>query len=201
MIGRLTGVLLEKRPPQLLLDVRGVGYEIEAPMSTFYVLPELGESFTLHTHLHVREDAQLLFGFASEAERGLFRALIKVNGVGAKVALAILSGISVDDFALSVDSADISALTRVPGIGKKTAERLVVEMRDKLDGLLLDSASGTGGSVGTGGALGDATAHATEALIALGYKSSDAVKMVKSAALEAGTTEQIIRAALRSTHR
>ena len=200
MIGRLKGVLLEKRPPQLLLDVHGVGYEIEAPMSTFYVLPELGQNLSLHTHLHVREDAQLLFGFASEAERSLFRALIKVNGVGAKVALAILSGISVDDFALSVDSADISALTRVPGIGKKTAERLVVEMRDKLDALPLGGASGTGGGR-SGGTLGDAASQATEALIALGYKSSDAAKMVKSAALEAETTEQIIRVALRSTHR
>jgi len=200
MIGRLTGILLEKRPPQLLLDVRGVGYEIEAPMSTFYVLPELGQNLSLHTHLHVREDAQLLFGFASEAERSLFRALIKVNGVGAKVALAILSGISVDDFALSIDNADISALTRVPGIGKKTAERLVVEMRDKLDALPLGGASATGGGR-SGGTLGDAASQATEALIALGYKSSDAAKMVKSAALEAETTEQIIRVALRSTHR
>ncbi len=198
MIGRLTGVLLEKRPPQLLLEVGGVAYEIEAPMSTFYALPGLGQNLSLHTHLHVREDAQLLFGFASEAERSLFRALIKVNGVGAKVALGILSGISVENFSHSIISADISALTRVPGIGKKTAARLVVEMRDKLDGLPLGTMSGTGG--GSGGSLGDAASQATEALIALGYKPTDAAKMVKSAALKAETTEQIIRVALQSTH-
>ena len=196
MIGRLTGVLLEKRPPQLLLEVGGVAYEIEAPMSTFYALPGLGQNLSLHTHLHVREDAQLLFGFASEAERSLFRALIKVNGVGAKVALGILSGISVENFSHSIISADISALTRVPGIGKKTAARLVVEMRDKLDGLPLGTMSGTGG-----GSLGGAASQATEALIALGYKPTDAAKMVKSAALKAETTEQIIRVALQSTHR
>lgn len=201
MIGRLTGVLLEKRPPQLLLEVGGVGYEIEAPMSTFYVLPELGKKLSLHTHLHVREDAQLLFGFASEAERSLFRALIKVNGVGAKVALAILSGISVDDFALSVSSADITSLTRVPGIGKKTAERLIVEMRDKLDALLLGTVPGAGGGTGSADALGDPASQAAQALIALGYKPADAAKMASSAARKADTTEQIIRIALQSTHR
>jgi Holliday junction DNA helicase RuvA len=200
MIGRLTGVLLEKRPPQLLLEVGGVAYEIEAPMSTFYALPEVGQNLSLHTHLHVREDAHLLFGFASEAERSLFRTLIKVNGVGAKVALAILSGISVENFAHSIMGADINALTRVPGIGKKTAARLVVEMRDKLDGLPLGTASGTSGG-GSGGAFGDAASQAVEALIALGYKPVDAAKMVKSAALVAETTEQIIRVALQSTHR
>ena len=124
MIGRLDGVLLEKRPPSVLLDVQGVGYDIEVPMSTFYVLPDLGQRYSLHTHLMVRDDAHLLFGFSSETERGLFRALIKVNGVGAKVALAILSGISSEDFARGVDSGDVKMLMRLPGIGKKMAETI-----------------------------------------------------------------------------
>ena len=199
MIGRLTGSLLEKKPPLLLVDVNGVGYEVEAPMSTFYVLPELGQSCSLHTHLVVRDDAHLLFGFASEAERGLFRALIKVNGVGAKVALAILSGISTDDFAICVNTGDVAALTRVPGIGKKTAERLIVEMRDKLDDLLLDRIPGAAGIGSAGSVPADASSQACEALIALGYKPVDAAKMVKGVAGQADTTEQIIRLALKST--
>ncbi len=201
MIGRLNGSLLEKRPPQLLIDVNGVGYEVEAPMSTFYVLPELGQPCALFTHLVVRDDAHLLFGFASESERGLFRALIKVNGVGAKVALAILSGISTDDFAICVNSGDVAALTRLPGIGKKTAERLIVEMRDKLDDLLLGSVPGAVGNGSVSTSPGNASSQACEALIALGYKPIDAAKMVKSVAGQAESTEQIIRLALQSTQR
>ena len=130
MIGRLHGEIVYKHPPRLMLDVGGVGYEIEAPMSTFYALPETGAKVTLLTHLAVREDAHVLYGFAREAERELFRALLKISGVGAKMALAILSGMTADEFARCVQSADTAALTRLPGIGKKTAERLIVEMRD-----------------------------------------------------------------------
>lgn len=195
MIARLTGLLLEKRPPQLLLEVNGVGYELEVPMSTFYVLPDLGQRFSLHTHLVVRDDAHLLFGFASEAERSLFRTLIKVNGVGAKVALAILSGISTNDFALCINSGDIATLTRLPGIGKKTAERLVIEMRDKLNEQLLGMVPGSR----AGSALGGAAAQAEEALVSLGYKPADAAKMVRRVAKEGANTEDIIRLALQST--
>lgn len=133
MIGQLRGTLLEKRPPVLLLDVNGVGYEVEAPMTVFYDLPDTGESLTLHTHFVVREDAQLLYGFADRYERELFRALIKVNGVGPKMALAILSGIEADRLAQCIHDQDTTSLVKVPGIGKKTAERLVIEMRDRLD--------------------------------------------------------------------
>ena len=198
MIGRLTGLLLEKRPPQLLLDVNGVGYEIEAPMSTFYALPELEQRVALHTHLVVRDDAHLLFGFASEAERGLFRALIKVNGVGAKVALAILSGISASDFALSINSGDVATLTRLPGIGKKTAERLIVEMRDKLNEQLLGMVPGARIDGAGHEMLGDAASQAGQALVSLGYKPADAAKMVKSVARENASTEDIIPLALQS---
>lgn len=133
MIGRLTGVLLEKHPPQVLLDVQGVGYEIDVPMSTFYELPALGAQITLHTHLVIREDLHLLFGFATEPERQTFRQLIKISGVGARTALAILSGLSVSDLHRAVVAQDSARLIKVPGIGKKTAERLLLELRDKLD--------------------------------------------------------------------
>ncbi|MEM7293667.1 MAG: Holliday junction branch migration protein RuvA [Pseudomonadota bacterium] len=200
MIGRLSGTLLIKKPPQLLIDVNGVGYEVEAPMSTFYTLPQLGEPCVLLTHLVVRDDAHLLFGFASERERELFRALIKVSGVGAKVALAILSGISADDFVLSVTAGDVAMLTSVPGIGKKTAERLVVEMRDKLDTLQTTLAPGAAAPLSADGTP-DASAEALAALVALGYKSADAAKMVKAVAEPDASTEQIIRLALQSTQR
>ncbi|MEK9134018.1 MAG: Holliday junction branch migration protein RuvA, partial [Pseudomonadota bacterium] len=132
MIGRLQGVLLRKEPPALMLDVGGVGYELEAPMTTFYELPAVGERVTLYTHLVVREDAHLLYGFVREAQRRLFRELLKVNGVGPRVALAVLSGLSDEEFCRCVAEEDIARLTKVPGIGRKTAERLVIEMRDKL---------------------------------------------------------------------
>ena len=200
MIGRLSGQLIEKRPPFLLIDIGGVGYEVEAPMSTFYALPELGEPCVLLTHFLVREDAQLLYGFATAAERELFRALIKISGVGAKVALAILSGTSVDEFALSIEAGDVGSLTRLPGIGKKTAERLVVEMRGKLE------FAGTGTAVGSlapGAAFdrADAGTQAAAALVALGYKSSDAARMIKSVDATDASTEELIRQALQSTQR
>ena len=142
MIGRIAGRLLAKTPPQLLVDVNGVGYEIEAPMSTFYKLPAAGEPVVLHTHLTVREDAHLLFGFATAQERSLFRELIRVSGVGPKLALAVLSGVGVDEFWVTVRAGDVVRLTKLPGIGRKTAERLIVEMRDRAGGEELPAAVG-----------------------------------------------------------
>lgn len=198
MIGRLTGKLIEKNPPALVLDVQGVGYEVDAPMSTFYVLPVLGESISLFTHLVVREDAQLLYGFASRTERVLFRALLKVNGIGAKVALSILSGMSTDEFLSCIAAKDLAALTRVPGIGKKTAERLLVELQDKVDSLDIG-----GLPTGTRPKTNDESARtqAEEALAALGYKPAEAVKLLDKHASADETVEQMIRAALRGAAR
>lgn len=193
MIGRLFGKLLLKQPPMLLIDVGGVGYEVEAPMSTFYELPAPGEMVTIVTHLTIRDDAHILFGFASEAERSLFRNLIKVNGVGPKLALTILSGISSADFALCVQNRDAVALTRLPGIGKKTAERLVVEMQDRLG----DAGGGTlsgGVPVGADNPVNDAVS----ALVALGYKPVDANRMVRSVSNDGMSSEQLIREALKA---
>ncbi|MFK7995703.1 MAG: Holliday junction branch migration protein RuvA [Granulosicoccus sp.] len=198
MIGRLTGKLLEKNPPSLVIDVGGVGYEVDAPMSTFYALPALNEDISLFTHLVVREDAQLLYGFASRTERVLFRALLKVNGVGAKVALSILSGMSADEFLACVSSKDINALVRVPGIGKKTAERLLIELQDKVEALDLG-----GLPTGTLPRTNDQSARtqAEEALAALGYKPAEAVKLLDNHASADETVEQMIRAALRGAAR
>ena len=165
MIGRLHGKLLEKNPPQILIDVSGVGYEVDVPMSTFCNLPEVGGELTLHTHFVVREDAQLLYGFATLAERAVFRALIKISGVGPKIALALLSGITVDQLKDAVDRGETGLLTKVPGIGKKTAERLVLELKDKLAGTGAATAA-----VPTSGARADVAA----ALIALGYSEREA---------------------------
>ena len=199
MIGRLRGVLLEKKPPQLLLDVQGVCYEIEAPMSTFYVLPEAGADLVIHTHLIVREDAHLLFGFASLDERRLFRALIKVNGVGAKLALTILSGIESAEFAQCIQLGDVDRLVRLPGIGKKTAERLIVEMRDRLK----DWESGPAPLAAreNAGLARSAEADAISALINLGYKPQEASRMVQAVAAETMSSEAIIREALRTSIR
>lgn len=199
MIGRLRGILLEKKPPQLLLDVQGVCYEIEAPMSTFYVLPEAGADLVIHTHLIVREDAHLLYGFASLDERRLFRALIKVNGVGAKLALTILSGIESAEFAQCIQLGDMDRLVRLPGIGKKTAERLIVEMRDRLR----DWETGPAplAAPGHAGLARGAEADAISALINLGYKPQEASRMVLAVAAEAMSSEAIIREALRTTLR
>lgn len=196
MIGRLTGIIIEKQPPELLLDVQGVGYELSAPMSTFVNLPAVNATVTLFTHLVVREDAQLLYAFATQRERLLFRSLLKVNGVGAKLALTILSGSDVDSFARSVQEGDTAGLTRLPGVGKKTAERLIIEMRDRLkeagSSMQLDQ------QVTDNMPMSDGTARdeASKALVALGYKPAEADKMIRSVAAQDLSTEQIIRLAL-----
>ena len=196
MIGRLRGTLVVKQAPQLLIDVNGIGYEVSAPMSTFYSLPEIGETITLHTHLVVREDAHTLYGFATENERAMFRALIKVNGVGAKLALTILSGISAEDFIRCVMDNDIAGLTRLPGVGKKTAERLIIEMRDKLKdwGAVTTNESPNLALVQPA----DAVADAVSALIALGYKPPEASKMVRVVDAKDLPSEEIIRQALQA---
>ena len=196
MIGRIRGVLLARQPPELLVDVNGIGYELQAPMSTFFELPATGESVTLVTHFHVREDAQILFGFLTEAERSLFRELLKVNGVGAKMALAILSGMNPAEFRVCVMNSDQAALVRLPGIGKKTAERLIVEMRDRVEGIDLPESAATGGhAASTQGE--DPVAEATLALEALGYRPQEAARMAKKAAAPGLGSEEIIRMALK----
>ena len=195
MIGRLRGVLLEKRAPWLLLDVHGVGYELEAPMTTFYELPELGQQVELFTHLVVREDAQLLYGFARESERAVFRLLIRISGVGAKLALSILSGMSADELARCVQAGDTAPLVKLPGIGKKTAERLIVEMRDKLPG----NAGAGPRAVASSPAPGDAVSDAVSALVALGYKPQEASRLVRAVDSVGLDSEAIIRAALKGT--
>jgi Holliday junction DNA helicase RuvA len=198
VIGRLRGEVVYKHPPQLMIEVNGVGYELEAPMSTFYDLPAVGQTVVLFTHLAVREDAHVLYGFGHESERALFRALLKVSGVGAKMALAILSGMSADEFARCVQTDDTGALTRLPGIGKKTAERLIVEMRDRLD--KLDAPGGTVRVAGRSAAVpSDPVSDAVGALIALGYKPPDASRMVRAVESEGLSSEEIIRAALKAT--
>lgn len=196
MIARLAGTLLERRPPNLLLDVGGVGYEVEAPMSVFDKLPEAGQPCTLLIHQVVREDAHLLFGFATASDRELFRSLLKISGVGPKVALAILSSVSAADFALMVESGDSQALTRLPGIGRKTAERLILEMKSRLDGLDLRTDSGRAGPEGVGGR--NAASEARAGLVALGYSPAEALKMVRSVADDSASAEAMIRHALKN---
>ena len=198
MIGRLKGEIIAKHPPQVLIDVGGVGYEVEAPMSTFYDLPAVGEPVTLITHLVVREDAHVLYGFLREHDRALFRSLLRVTGVGAKMALAILSGMDAQRFAVCIEQEDLTALSRLPGIGRKTAQRLVMEMKDRvaeLGGSALPTVSGTSVVAGSGD---DALADAVSALIALGYRPADANRMARAADDGAKTSEEIIRAALKS---
>jgi Holliday junction DNA helicase RuvA len=191
MIGSVRGRIASKTPPQLTVDVGGLGYELEAPMSTFFLLPAVGEEVRLLTHLVVREDAHILYAFATENERRLFRSLIKVSGVGPKIALALLSGISVEAFALCVQNEDIAALTRVPGIGRKTAERLVVEMRDRL-GPATDPAF-----IATASAPApNPEAEAFGALVALGYRPAEATRLLKAAGPGTHSTEELIRRAL-----
>lgn len=195
MIGRLRGKLIVKRAPQLLVDVNGVGYEVEAPMSTFYNLPELGDEVLLHTHMVVREDAQLLYGFGSEAERSFFRNLIKINGVGAKMGLAILSGMSADAFARCVSENDVASLVRLPGVGKKTAERLIVEMKDKLDKVTgIDLPQNVTAPVAE---VNDPAGDAVSALVSLGYKPNEASRMVRAVKGDDLASEEIIRQALK----
>lgn len=197
MIGRLRGDIVYRRPPFLMLEVQGVGYELEAPMSTFYALPEQGKPVVLFTHLAVRDDAHVLYGFSSEAERALFRSLLKVSGVGAKMALAILSGMNAAEFSGCVQREDVAALTRLPGIGKKTAERLIVEMRDRLDKLDPVATDGTAAPV-AGRPIDTPESDAVGALIALGYKPSEASRMVRAVESKEMASEQIIRAALKA---
>ena len=193
MIGRLTGLLARKEPPSLLLDVNGVGYELDAPMSTFYDLPAIGEKVVLYTHLVVREDAQLLYGFSRESQRQLFRSLLKVNGVGPRVALAVLSGLSESELLTCLAHEDIARLTKVPGIGRKTAERLIVELRDKVD-LTAAPAAGAARPVTV---PADPVSEAVSALIALGYKPAEASRAVGSVPGEGLRSEDLIRQALK----
>ena len=194
MIGRLRGIILEKQAPDLVIDVQGVGYEVAAPMSTFINLPALNEEVSLFTHLVVREDAQLLYGFSTIRERLLFRSLLKVNGVGAKLALTILSGSDVDDFSRSVQEGDAASLTRLPGVGKKTAERLIIEMRDRLKDI--SGAMGLKPVASAAAKLAGAKDEAAEALVSLGYKPAEAEKMIRSLDTDGLSTEQIIKLAL-----
>lgn len=189
MIERLTGTLIEKDPPHIIVDVNGIGYGLLVTMQTMYQLPQCGDSITLHTHFVVREDAQTLFGFHSQQERALFRALIKVNGVGPKMALSILSGIEPDVFVQCVQDNNVTALTRIPGVGKKTAERLLVEMRDKLDDWTPAVSSAPASSVAD---------DAISALVALGYKQKEAEQAVKHVYQADATSEGLIRDALKA---
>lgn len=205
MIGYLRGRILEKQPPWLLLDVNGVGYEVEASMNAFYRLPEVGAEAGVHTHFVVREDAQLLYGFADAQEKLLFRALIKVNGVGPKLALSILSGISAEAFINSVHQEDTTALVRVPGVGKKTAERLIVEMKDRLAQLQLPTLTElelcSGNQSEVQAAAPDYRLEAESALLALGYKPQQATRAIEQAADLLGAeavTEALIRQALKT---
>ncbi len=197
MIGSLRGRLAARHPPVLLVDVNGVGYEVEAPMSTFYNLPALGAEVSLHTHLVVREDAHVLFGFGTERERGLFRELIRISGVGPRIALGILSGASVDEFHRCVEAQDTAALTRIPGIGRKTAERLIVEMRDRLNALATAQPFAAKGPA-TGGGAPSPQAEAYGALVALGYKPAEVTRLLQKVDPAVTTTEELIRHALRA---
>jgi Holliday junction DNA helicase RuvA len=199
VIGRIKGTLLSKQPPELLVDVHGVGYEMEAPMSTFYQLPLVGEDVVLHTHMVVREDAQLLYAFASIGERKLFRDLIRINGVGPKLGLTILSGISASDFARAVQQGDAAALTGLPGVGKKTAERLIVELRDKLgDDIAPLTGDASAAASVSSGHQASPVSDAVSALTALGYKAQEASRMVRAVDATGLETEAIIRAALQA---
>ena len=199
MIGRLRGFLAEKQPPHLVLDVNGVGYELEVPMTTLYRLPHVGEPVTLHTHLVVREDAHLLYGFAEKRERELFRELIRLNGVGPKLALALMSGLEVDELVRCVQAQDTSALTRIPGVGKKTAERLLVELKDRFKAW--ESQPGTFALVSPGPnapePVASAESDAVSALISLGYKPQEASKAVSAIKEKDLSSADLIRRALK----
>ncbi|MSQ67681.1 MAG: Holliday junction branch migration protein RuvA [Gammaproteobacteria bacterium] len=198
MIGRLRGLLIEKRLPRILVECHGVGYELEVPMSTGWLLPELHAEVILHTHLAVREDAHSLYGFGTLAERELFQSLLKVSGIGAKMALAVLSGMAVEEFASAVARGDATRLTALPGVGKKTAERLIVEMRDRVAGWATSAPL-----VSTPGAppRGDEVADAVSALIALGYKPPEASRLVHALDTLGKSSEMLIREALRGLAR
>ena len=191
MIGSLRGRIARKQPPQIILECGGVGYEIETPMSTFLELPETGTEIFLHTHLVVREDSQTLYGFSSEQEKSLFRSLLKISGVGAKMGLAILSGMSVNDFQRCVEYEDSARLVKIPGVGKKTAERLIIEMRDRID---VTSAELT---AGTSTARSDPRNEAFDALLSLGYRSNEINHLLAKLDVADKSAEDIIRLALR----
>lgn len=198
MIGFLRGKLAAKHPPQLLVDVGGVGYELEAPMSTFYGLPATGSEVNLFTHLVVREDAHILFAFGTERERRLFRELLKVSNVGPKLALALLSGMNVESFIACIEAEDVDSLVRIPGVGRKTAERLVVEMRDRIKGFgqlagVVTALPGSSAESATG-----PQSEAFSALVSLGYKPAEVVRLLKTVDESAKTTEEIIRKALQT---
>jgi len=196
MIGRLKGILVHKQPPWLVIDVNGVGYELEAPMSTIYDLPDLGREVSLFTHYAQKEDSVSLYGFLREGERRLFRDVQKVSGIGAKIALAVLSGVSVDEFARQVQAGDVTALTRIPGIGKKTAERMVVELRDRAADL-----AGVGATLNMSGGPADPQSEAVIALQQLGYKPAEASRMAAAAVAAGDDAATIIRKALKSALR
>jgi len=195
MIARLDGVLINKQAPLIVIDVGGVGYEVEVPLTVFCNLPDTGQPVVILTHLSIKDDAHTLYGFSSDSERRLFRQLLKISGIGAKLALTILSGASSEELARYVARNDAAALTRLPGIGKKTAERIIIELRDKLDGL-----SPTGGATLRTGTVipGDASSEASQALVSLGYKPQEVSRMVQAAALPDMKAEEIIRRALQS---
>ena len=193
MIGFLRGRLIAKHPPALTVDVNGVGYELEAPMSTFYDLPAAGQDVQLFTHLVVREDAQVLYGFGTDGERRLFRTLLKVSGVGPKIALGILSGISVEGFARCVEAQDAASLQRIPGVGRKTAERLLIEMRDRLQSLAV-----VGEVARADDGQSAAHAEAFTALVSLGYKPAEVARLLKASDGGDGSTEDLIRRALQA---
>lgn len=205
MIGRLNGIVAEKQPPLLLLEVSGVGYEVQMPMTSFYQMPEVGESVTIHTHFVVREDAQLLYGFAQKIERELFREIIKANGVGPKLGLAILSGLSAAEFVNLVANNDAVSLVKLPGIGLKTAERLIIELKDRLKNFTLSQQKDLGDLSLPQEALGstfveavDVEQDAIDALLALGYKQTQASKVVKKVRTPDMSSEDLIKAALKS---
>ncbi|MFK4753287.1 Holliday junction branch migration protein RuvA [Oceanobacter antarcticus] len=199
MIGRLQGIVLEKSAPDLLIDVNGVGYEVQAPLTTFAVLGRIGESAVLYTHLAIREDAHQLYGFSDKSQRSLFRTLIKVSGVGPKLALAILSGMDVNAFAMCVHNEDITALTRLPGVGKKTAERLVVEMRDRLKEWQTPAPLWQAADHAEQASADQVLLEAESALVSLGYKPTEAARMLNKIADQASTSEELIRLALKNS--
>ncbi len=203
MIGFLRGKLVAKHPPQLVLDVSGVGYELDAPMSTFYNLPAVGSELSLFTHLVVREDAHILFGFGTERERRMFRELLRVSGVGPKLALGLLSGINIDSFLLCIEAGDVDSLVKVPGVGRKTAERLVVELRDRVKAFGEISFTAVGGvaSIGGHGLQSGAQAEAFSALVALGYKPIEVTRLLKSVDTSVTKTEELIRHALKAANK
>nr|WP_216602631.1 Holliday junction branch migration protein RuvA [Vibrio europaeus] len=203
VIGRLRGILIEKQPPELLIEVNGIGYEVQMPMSCFYELPSIGEEAIIYTHFVVREDAQLLYGFNTVKERALFREVIKANGVGPKLGLAILSGMTASQFVASVEREDVSTLVKLPGVGKKTAERLVVEMKDRLKGwsagdLFTPFTDAAPADSAPQPAQSNAEEEAISALLALGYKPTQASKVVSQVKTDEMSSEQLIREALKS---